>query len=206
MRLLSAPPSPFGRKVKIVAHMKGLMDRIGIEHTDTRDPANATLRQANPLGKIPVLILADGTRLYDSHVICEYLDSLAPSPVLFAPAGLDRYLALTRAALADGIMEAGVLMVYEERFREPQQRSASWVMRQQSKVDAGLAALEAAAARGELAWGANPTYDHVSIGCALGYLDLRFGGQWRGGHPHLVSWLDRFAVAVPGFGATVAVA
>lgn len=202
MRLLSAPPSPFGRKVKIVAHLKGVFEKFIVEHADTRDPGNTTLRQANPLGKIPVLILDDGTQLYDSHVICEYLDSIAPEPVLFPRAGLERYVALTRAALADGIMEAGVLMVYEERFREPSERSPSWVARQKSKAEAGFAALELAANSGELAWDNAPRYDHVTIACALGYFDLRFAGAWRADHPSLVAWLDRFATAVPGFDAT----
>lgn len=206
MRLLSAPPSPFGRKVKIVAHMKGLSDRIAIESSDTRDPANLALRQANPLGKIPVLILADGTTLYDSHVICEYLDALVADTVLFPRSGTERYVALTRAALADGIMEAGVLMVYEERFREPAERSAGWVARQKSKADAGFAALEGAASAGELRWAAHPTYDHVAIACALGYFDLRFAGGWRAACPQLVGWLDTFSAAVPGFEKTRAIA
>ncbi|MBX9926466.1 MAG: glutathione S-transferase [Hyphomicrobiaceae bacterium] len=210
MRLLSAPASPFGRKVKIVAHLKGLAGRIAIEATDTRDPSNLTLREANPLGKIPVLILDDGTTIYDSHVICEYLDGLAPTTTLFPPSGRARAMALTRAALADGIMEARVLMVYEERFREPPERSATWVARQQSKSDAGLAALDRAAADGVLDWSstssAHPTYDHVAIACALGYLDLRFPGSWREGHPSLVAWLDRFSAAVPSFETTRATA
>lgn len=202
MRLLSAPPSPFGRKVKIAAHMKGVMDRITVETADTRDPANLTLRQANPLGKIPVLILDDGTTLYDSHVICEYLDSLTPSPVLFPPTGIERYVAMTRAALADGIMEAGVLAVYEERFREPSERSATWVARQQDKASSGFAALEVAAAEGGLGWAAQPAYDHIAIACALGYFDLRHQGRWRADCPNLVTWLDRFAEAVPAFETT----
>lgn len=206
MRLLSAPPSPFGRKVKIVAHMKGLIDRIAIESSDTRDPANLALRQANPLGKIPVLILADGTTLYDSHVICEYLDALAADTVLFPRSGIERYVALTRAALADGIMEAGVLMVYEERFREPAERSAGWIARQKSKADAGFAALERAASAGGLGWAAHPTYDHIAIACALGYFDLRFAGTWRAECPQLVGWLDTFAAAVPCFEKTRAIA
>ncbi len=222
MRLLSSPPSPFGRKVNIVAHMKGVVNRIAIEATDTRASASATLHQANPLGKIPALILDDGSTLYDSKVICEYLDGLAPAPMLFpadqALADGDvpvraplRALALTRAALADGIMEARILMLYEERYREPHERSASWVERQKSKSDAGIAALERAAAAGELNWSANPdaahpTYDHVAIACALGYLDLRFPGSWRNTNPHLVAWLDRFAATVPSFETTRATA
>ncbi len=212
MRLLSAPPSPFGRKVKIVAHMKGVMDQITFETADTRDPTNLTLRQSNPLGKIPVLILDDGTTqdgaataattLYDSHVICEYFDSLMPSPALFPKAGVERYVALTRAALADGIMEAGVLAVYEERLREPAERSTSWVARQLGKASSGFAALELDAASGSLGWTEHPSYDHVAVACALGYFDLRFAGSWRADFPNLVTWLDTFAAAVPAFETT----
>jgi glutathione S-transferase len=195
MRLLSAPASPFGRKVKITA---GLMEQIAVEFADTRGPHNPELQAANPLSKIPALVLDGGTQLYDSKVICEYLDSLAPSPVLFPRAGLDRYRCLTRAALADGIMEAALLMIYEQRYRPADKWVPEWVARQQAKVDGGLAALS-----GELpALTGAPDYSHIACACALGYLDFRFEGQWRAGHPSLVAWLDWFAEYVPAYGAT----
>ena len=198
MRLLSAPASPFGRKVKITAHVKGLIDQITIEPTDTRGAHNVALAAANPLSKIPALVLADGTQLYDSKVICEYLDSLASLPVLFAPSGLTRYRCLTRAALADGIMEAALLIVYEERYRPADKRVPDWIARQQGKVDAGLAALEAAPP----SWVGHPDYSHIAVACALGYLDLRHAGTWRRAHPGLVAWLDAFSAAVPAYDAT----
>jgi glutathione S-transferase len=201
MRLYSAPPSPFGRKVKITARVKGLMDGISVEHADTRI-ANPTLAAANPLSKIPALVLADGTQLYDSGVICEYLDSLAPDPVLFPPTGIERYRCLTRAALADGIMEAALLMVYEERYRPADKWVPEWIARQQAKVDAGLASLEAAPP----AWTTHPDYSHITLACALGYLDLRFDRTWRKSHPGLVAWLNAFSAKVPAFDATQPVA
>ena len=198
MRLLSTAASPFGRKVKLTAALKGVRDQITVEETDTRGQGKTTLSAANPLGKIPVLILADGHTFYDSKVICEYLDSLTPSPVLFPPSGLPRFTCLTRAALADGIAEAALLIVYESRYRTPDMHVAEWIARQQSKIDAGLAALETAPPT----WTSHPDYGHVTLACALGYLDLRFAGAWRPSHPGLVAWLDTFATAVPAFEAT----
>ena len=196
MKLYSAPPSPFGRKVKITAHLKGLMDQITVELADTRGP-NPALASANPLSKIPALVLANGTQLYDSHVICEYLDCLAPSPVLFPPSGLARYRCLTRAALANGIMEAALLIVYEHRYRPVDKHVPDWIARQQSKVDAGLAAFEAAPPASS-----PPDYSSIALACALGYLDLRFAGAWRAKHPKLAAWLAAFSAAVPAFEAT----
>jgi glutathione S-transferase len=197
MKLLSSLPSPFGRKVKIVAKMKGLDGDIEMQHTDTNTP-NAALRKENPLHKIPVLILADGTRLYDSHVICEYLDTLKPSPRLFPAAGRERFRTLTMGALGDGLLEAALLLVYEKRFRPEDKWVQGWVERQQSKVDTALDYLEAAPP----AWSESPDYGHVTLACALGYLDFRHEGKWRAGHPRLVAWLDKFAAAVPAFAQT----
>jgi glutathione S-transferase len=198
MRLLSAPASPFVRKVRITARVKGLHDQISIEHADTRGPHNAALAAANPLSKIPALVLEDGTSLYDSRVICEYLDTLTPEPALFPPPSLARCRMLTLAALADGIMEAAVLIVYEQRFRPADKWVPEWLARQQGKVDGGLAALEAAPP----AWTAHPDYSHIAVACALGYLDLRFDRAWRSKHPALVAWLERFSAAVPAFDET----
>jgi glutathione S-transferase len=197
MRLLSAPASPFVRKVAITARVKGIIDQISIEHADTRGP-NPVLQAANPLSKIPALVLADGTQIFDSRVICEYLDSLTPSPVLFQPSGIERYRMLTQAALADGIMEAALLMVYEQRYRPADKWVPDWIAKQQRKVDAGLAVLEAKPPD----WTGHPDYSHIAVACALGYLDLRFDRSWRASHPGLVAWLDRFADTVPGFHET----
>lgn len=202
MKLLSSPLSPFGRKVKIVAQMKGVLDQIQVEKADTNVPGNKELKQANPLGKIPALVLANGTHLFDSHVICEYLDSLKPSPKLFPAAGAERFNTLTLGALGDGIMEATLMLVYEKRFRPEDKWVETWMDRQQTKIDEALAHLEA----NPPAWGASPDYGHVTIACALGYLDLRAEGKWRARHPKLVQWLDQFAAAVPAFAATKAVA
>lgn len=196
MKLLSSPLSPYGRKVKIVAAMKGLAGQIEVVPTDTNkgDPA---LNRANPLGKIPCLVLPDGQALFDSHVICEYLDAVGTGPVLFLAAP-QRWRTLTLAALADGILDAALLLVYEKRFRPEDKHVQAWIDRQQAKIDGALAELEKAPP----IWGAAPDYGHVTLAAALGYLDFRHEKRWRAGHPALVAWLDRFAAAVPAYSAT----
>lgn len=198
MLLLSAPASPFGRKVKITARIKGLIDRISIETVDTSRTDNHALRAKNPLQKIPVLILDDGAELYDSRVICEYLDSLAPSPMLFPPSGRERFDVLKRGAMADGIMEAALLLVYEKRFRTEAQRSPVWSDRQQAKIDAALDLLEAQTPQLSV----TPDYADVALASALGYLDFRHEGRWRQNRPALVRWLENFAARVAAFDET----
>jgi glutathione S-transferase len=197
MILRSSPPSPFGRKVKIAASLAGLKDRIQVEIADTIDPTDS-LRAQNPLGKIPTLILPDGTTLYDSRVILEYLDHLAGGGILIPREPSARFAALTLQALGDGIMDAAILQMYEIRFRSEEMRVAKWTDHQAGKVERALAALEA----DPPALATPPHVGDIAIACALGYLDLRFGGRWRASHPRLVAWLDRFAGAVPAFAAT----
>lgn len=193
--LRSSPASPFGRKVKIAALELGLMDRIDIVPADTTDPSEP-LRQQNPLGKIPALILEDGTTLFDSRVILDYLDHLSGGKLI--PTGQERFLQLRLQALADGICDAALLQVYEGRFRPEEGRNANWLAHQSGKVARGLAALEAAPP----AFSGRPQIGEIALACALGYLDLRFAGSWRPDHPKLVAWLDDFAARVPAFEAT----
>ena len=194
--LRSSPASPFGRKVKMAAIELGLMDRIEIVVADTNDP-NEALRQQNPLGKIPTLVLEDGMTLFDSRVIVDYLDHLAGGGKII-PAGEARFVQLRLQALADGIADAALLKVYEGRFRAETERSANWVAHQDGKVARGLAALEAAPP----AFTGRPRIGEIALACALGYLDLRFAGTWRADHPALVAWLDDFAARVPAFEKT----
>ena len=199
MQLLASLTSPFVRQVRLVTAIKGLSDRVSLRLVDTNPPGNAELMAENPLGKIPVLVLDDGTRLYDSRVIAEYLDGLAAQPRLFPTDASARCRMLTRVALADGIKDAAVLVFYESRLRPEAARSSDWVARQQAKIDAALAYLEANLDDGH----ATPDYADVSLAAALGYLDFRQEGRWRATHPRLVGWLDRFAAAVPAFAGTV---
>ncbi len=189
------PVSPYARKVRIAAAELGLADRITLSVTDTVDPADP-IRAQNPLGKIPTLLLEDGSTIYDSRVIVAYLDHLGGGGRLIPQDPARRIAALRLEALGDGICDAALLIRYEQTTRPESQRSASWIELQQGKIDRALAALEAAPPVGARDIG------HVGTACALGYLDCRFGGAWRAGAPKLVVWLDAFARDVPSFAAT----
>ena len=193
--LRSNAASPFVRKVRIVASLLGLEDNIEISDADTGNPDD-TLRQQNPLGKIPALILENGATIFDSAVIVDYLDWLAGGGKIIPNDPQARFRSLTQQALADGISEAAVLMRYENMWREPQQRSEKWLAYQSDKIVRALRAFEAEPPE-ELS-GAGT----IALACALGYLDLRFEGAWRTDHSGLVAWLDVFSDATPSFEAT----
>jgi glutathione S-transferase len=129
--------------VRIATAMKGLSAKVEFIDPDKQAARADALRAGNPLGKIPTAKLDDGTLVYDSHVICEYLDGLAPSPVLFPASGAARLKTMTLAALSDGLSEAAILIVYEGRFRPKEKWHQEWVDKQQVKIDASLAELEA---------------------------------------------------------------
>ncbi|HMB47997.1 MAG TPA: glutathione S-transferase family protein [Afifellaceae bacterium] len=193
--LRSSPPSPFGRKVKIAAQVAGLYDQLEIVNANTNDPDD-NLRTQNVLGKIPVLMLDDGTALYDSRVIVEWLDDKSGGKLL--PAGNDRFDALVLQALADGMMDASLLIIYEDRFRPPEMQFQPWIDYQREKVARALNRLE----EDPPALGDAPHAGHIALACALGYLDFRFAGEWRTGYPRLVEWLDGFSDAVPAYAKT----
>ena len=198
MILRSAQASPFARKVRIAATLLSLDRRITIEAADTTNPAD-TVRQQNPLGKIPALVLDDGSALFDSRVIIDYLDHLADGGGRIVPVEPHaRFAALRLQALADGIMDASILRIYENRWRDPAKHEPKWVEHQVGKVARGLAALEAE----PQARDTTPTIGQIALACVLGYLDFRFQGTWRKDHPRLVKYLDEFAAAVPAFNAT----
>jgi len=185
--------SPFGRKVRMAAEVLGLSHRIALLPANTLDESD-TLRSQNPLGKIPCLLLADGTALYDSRVIIEFLQELAGNERLLPARGLSRYRALTRAALADGITDAALLTVYEDRFRAAGTQSARWLTHQRGKITRGLAAFEAA-----LPDPAVTDIASIGLSCALGYLDWRKPVDWREHYPRLAHWLAAFAAREPAF-------
>lgn len=196
--LRSTVTSPFGRKVRMAFDVLGLSDRVTLVPADTLDE-NDTLRQQNPLGKMPCLLTADGSAIYDSGVIIEFLQDAAGSDRLIPARGPARFTALTLARLADGITEAAILMVYEGRFRDPGTHSQRWLKHQRGKIVRALDAFEAAPP--------DPaTTDIVAIGlaCALGYLDWRNPVEWRPAHPRLAAWLSAFASNEPAFERTSA--
>jgi glutathione S-transferase len=196
MILRNAPPSPFGRKVRIAAAILGQSDDITIEKADTTDPADPVRRQ-NPIGKIPVLILEDGTTLFDSRVILEYLDHRSGGDRIIPREADAHFSALRLQALCDGIMDASILRIYETRFRPAERREPKWLDHQTDKVTRALGALEGEPPPID----AMPNVGQIALACALGYQDLRFEG-WRPGHPRLVAWLDAFAAHVPSFAQT----
>jgi glutathione S-transferase len=199
MILRSSPPSPFGRKVKIAISLLGFDKDVKIE---AADPTNAgdSLRQQNPLGKIPALIVEDGAVYYDSRVILDYLDDRAGGGKIVPRDAKARLAALRLQALCDGILDASILIVYEARWRPAEHHVEKWVEHQSGKVMRGLAALEAAPPA--LHAQALPNVGQIALACALGYGDLRFDGKWRANHPRLVAWLDQFAARVPAYAAT----
>jgi glutathione S-transferase len=195
MILRSSSASPFARKIRIAAAVLGFTDEIEIVPADTSDPQDS-VRKQNPIGKIPTLVLDDGLAIYDSAVILEYLDWRAGGGKII-PMGPERFDVLTRAALADGVADAAILRVYEQRWRDVATHNPRWLDHQKGKISRGLAALEAAPpdpAKTDVAT--------IGLSCALGYLDLRFDGAWRKDRPKLVAWLDAFSTAVPAFEAT----
>jgi glutathione S-transferase len=201
MILRTAPASPFGRKVRIAANLLALEADITIEQADTMNAADS-LRQQNPLGKIPVLIIEDGTRLFDSRVILEYLDHRAGGGRIIPAEPSARFAALRLQALCDGLMDAALLRIYEGRWRSADKHEPKWVEHQAAKMERAIGELEA----GPPMLTALPDIGQIALACALGYLDLRFEGKWRAHYPHLVAWLDRFAAQVPAFAATRMVA
>lgn len=192
MKLLHAPTSPFVRKVMVVARETGLADRIETVFNAAsplqRDPALTSL---NPLGKIPALLLDDGTALYDSAVICEYLADLAGDTVIF-PTGSARWPALTLQALGDGLLDAAVGNRYESVMRPAALRWPDWSQAQMAKIAGALDTVEAMARAGRI----GPTLHHIgliTLGCALGYLDFRYADLgWREGRPATAQWFAAF--------------
>jgi glutathione S-transferase len=187
--LYHAAASPFVRKVAVVIAEAGLagVERVAATGTPV-DPGIMPLDK-NPLGKIPALARPDGPALYDSRVICRYLDARAAAGLY--PAEPRLWDALVVEATADGIMDAAVLMVYENRVRPEERRHAPWVEGQWSKVERALDAVETRwmdHLRGPLDIG------QIAMGCALGYLDFRHGSRgWREGRPRLAEWEAAFA-------------
>jgi glutathione S-transferase len=188
MKLRHAALSPFVRKVMVAAHELALAGRIELEPTNVSPiQANQTLAAENPLMKVPSFVTDDGLVLFDSPVICEYLDSLAGGGMLFPAAGPERWTALRRQALGDGILDALVLVRYES-LRPEAKRWSGWTDGQTTKAHQGLAAAEQEGLSGF------STIGHVAIGVMLGYLDFRFPEDgWRRRHSRLAGWYEQIA-------------
>jgi glutathione S-transferase len=189
MKLHWSPRSPYVRKVMVVAHELGLAERLQCVRTVVggTEPHLELMRE-NPLGKIPTLVLRDGTILYDSPVICEYFDTLHDGPKLF-PAGVARLNALRRLALGDGMLDIALASV-GERFRPAEKQSEPHMALWRAKLLACVDALEDEA---DALAGSAFSIGHIGIGIALSYLDFRFSElRWRDGHPRLAAWHATF--------------
>lgn len=190
MQLFYSVTSPFVRKCLVAAHELGLRQRIELlaatAHPVSRD---RSVVAKNPLGKIPTLITDQGAVLFDSRVICEYLNGLGDGHLLPGE-GPERFEVLAEQALADGLMDAAVLIRYESALRPEQLRWKDWMRGQMEKVTSALAYFEQRVA----AWKHRVDLGTIALGCALGYLDFRFEAlSWRDQHPAAARWFAEFA-------------
>ena len=193
MKLIGSLASPYVRKVRIVLAEKKLDYVFELENVWTPE---TKIQLANPLGKVPCLMMEDGSALIDSRVIAEYLDTLTPVCKLLPPTGNSRARADIKCweALADGVLDAGVLVRLERTLRAPEQQSEAWIERQMSKVHLGLAALSQRLGESAYCVGIHYTLADVAVGCALGWLSFRFPEiDWRGAHPNLAKLYDKLA-------------
>ena len=204
MRLIGAPASPFVRKVRAVLAEKKLDYVFVPENVWAED---TQIHAANPLGKVPCLVMDGQEAVFDSRVIVEYLDTLSPVGKLIPPSGRDRVEVKTWEALADGLCDAALLARLERTWpgRAEGERSAAWIERQMRKVDQALAAMSSGL--GDKPWcasGVHPTLADIAVGCALGYLDFRFPElDWRARHANLAVLLDDRLMVRPSFADTL---
>ena len=189
MQLRFSPTSPYARKVRIVLFETGLDKRVQFVPTDPWAP-ETDLGRDNPIGKVPTLIDDDGHRVFDSDVICDYLDGMHGDARLIPVEGRARLVALTREALADGILDAAILRRIELKMRPADKQWDWWLDRQKTAVTRSLDRLEVEAkSLTDFA-----TIGDIAVACALGYLDFRFADEdWRAGRSTLAAWFERQA-------------
>ncbi len=186
MQLYYSPASPYVRKVTIIVAEHALGARVErVPGAVSPVVRNEEIARSNPMIKLPTLLLDDGTALYDSATICEYMDHLSGAPRFFPPAGPARWNALRRHALGDGLLDAAILLRYEMAVRPEALRWPEWIAGQTGKITGALDMMEAEAAF----YGTGFDIGHITTACALGYLDVRFDNlQWRTGRPGLAAW------------------
>jgi len=190
MKLHYSATSPYVRKVLVTAIECGLEEQIERTTSDAWDPETPLVKD-NPLGKVPALITDSGQVLCESPIICDYLNSLSDSGTIVPASGEARWKALNLAALAQGATDAAIQRIIEIRQRPEALRWDRWIDRQKGKISATLDRIEDIAQANELQ---DVDIGTITLGCALGYLDLRFGeDQWREGRPALAAWYATFA-------------
>lgn len=196
MKLIGSDGSPYVRKVRVVLAEKK------IDYQYVRDDvwsAQSSVPLSNPLGKVPTLLTDDGAAVFDSRVIVEYLDTVTPIHRLIPPSGRERVEVRCWEALADGLLDAAILVRLEATQRPEAMRSVSWVARQMGKVDAALVSMSSGLGDKPFCSGGKYSLADIAVGCALGYLDFRFPQhEWRSRHENLARHADRL-LARPSF-------
>ncbi|AOI69497.1 glutathione S-transferase family protein [Burkholderia ubonensis] len=183
MKLIGSLSSPFVRKARIVLAEKKIDYKLELENVWAPD---TNIHASNPLGKVPCLVMEDGAAVFDSRVICEYVDTLSPVGKLIPPSGRERVEVRCWEALCDGALDASVAIRIENVQRDAHQRSESWIARQQRKIDDALVAMSQGLGSKMWCVGNHYTLADVALGCALGYLDFRMPElNWRERHPNL---------------------
>lgn len=189
MKLIGSLGSPFVRKVRIVMLEKRIDYEFVLDNVWAPDTA---IQQSNPLGKVPCLVMEDGGAMFDSRVIVEYLDTLTPVGKLIPPNGRERAEVKCWEALADGVVDAGLLVRLEKTLRTEEQRSQAWVDRQMGKITGGLQAMSVGLKDKAFCAGTHYSLADVAVGCALGWLDFRFPAiEWRTDYPNLEKLFEK---------------
>jgi glutathione S-transferase len=191
MKLIGSLTSPYVRKVRVVLAEKKLDYSFDLEDVWAAD---TRIHLSNPLGKVPCLIMEDGSAMYDSRVIVEYLDTLTPVGKLLPPNGRERADVKVWEALGDGVLDAALLVRLEKTLRPAEQQSPAWIERQMGKVHAGLSLMSDNLGESPFCKGNHYTLADVAVGCALGYLQFRFPEiGWRGDYPNLARLFDKLS-------------
>jgi glutathione S-transferase len=191
MKLIGSLASPYVRKVRIVMAEKKIDHELVVENVWSPD---TTISMSNPLGKVPCLIMEDGGAMFDSRVIVEYLDTLTPVGKLIPTQSRERAGVKCWEALADGVLDAGILIRLEKTQRPAEQQSEQWMSRQLGKVNAGLKAMSTGFAETTYCAGNQFTLADVAVGCTLGWLSFRFPEiAWREDYPNLAKLSDKLS-------------
>ena len=201
MKLIGSTSSPYVRKVRVVMAEKKLDYQFVEEDVWAAD---TTIMHSNPLGKVPCLVMEGGEALFDSRVIVEYLDTLSPVGKLIPAVGRERAEVKTWEALADGVMDAGVLWRLEATWahRVDGERSQAWMDRQRGKIDNGIAAMAKGLGDKPFCSGIHLSLSDIAVGCVLGWLDYRFPEiDWRADHANLAKLFDKLMLR-PSFAET----
>ena len=196
-KLSFSPASPYVRKVRMAAFNSGLDSQLELVTANTQDEKDS-LRQQNPLGKIPIVTKPDGTYLFDSRVIIDHFNRIGGN--LIPEKGDERDIVLTRAALSEGLIDASLLIVYSSRYSNGETPSQIWLDLQIGKIDSTLNFLET-----DIVNWVNPAGFHaanIGLASALGYLTFREVRDWRTNRPNLQNWYDNVASSLPGFNET----